>query len=379
MEYRQLGKTELKVSTIGLGCEYFDVAKVPFSETEKTINYALDNGINIFDVFMPGREIREDIKNALGNRRSEAIIQGHIGSTDVNLQYDISRDMPTVKKYFEDMLRIFGRIEIGMLFFIDSEDDYKSVFETEFITYAQKLKQQGDIGHIGFSSHNPITAIKVVETGVVETMLFSINPAFDLMPEDENIFNHLQNGFNRERFLGIDPTRAALYNLCEQKGIGITVMKPLGSGKLISPEHTPFEKPLTIGQCLQYALDRPGVASILPGCKSVEELQGVLNYFTLSEEEKDYSQILMNKNFKGACVYCNHCQPCPMTIDIAAVNKYLDIAKLDPKNIPPSVISHYQNLKYRGEHCIECGHCEHNCPFDVPVISNMQEADHLLA
>lgn len=35
--------------------------------------------------------------------------------------------------------------------------------------------------------------------------------------------------------------------LCEQKGVGITVMKTLGAGKLISAEHTPFEKPLTVG------------------------------------------------------------------------------------------------------------------------------------
>jgi len=380
MEFRTLGKTGLNVSTIGLGCEYFDVAKPPYEQIKATIDFALDNGINIFDIFMPGREIREVIAKALGNRRKDVIIQGHIGSTDIKQQYDISRDLPTVQKYFEDLLRIYGRIELGMLFFVDSNEDYKSVFETEFINYALKLKQQGDIGHIGFSSHNPKTAMRVIETGTVDMMMFSINPAFDMLPIDEYVFDHNQKDFGKDMFRGLDPSRAALYALCEQKQIGITVMKALGAGKLLSAEHTPFEMPMTLGQCLHYALSRPAVASVLPGCKSVEEMKGALNYFNLSEEEKDYSKVIstMRNDFHGACVYCSHCQPCPMTIDIAAVNKYLDVVKLNPTNIPPSIKSHYQSLAYRGEHCIECGHCEHRCPFGVPVIKNMQEAETLL-
>ena len=380
MEFRILGRTGLNVSTIGLGCEYFDVAKPPYEQIKATIDFALDNGINIFDIFMPGREIREAIAKALGNRRKDVIIQGHIGSTDIRQQYDISRDLPTVQKYFEDLLRIYGRIELGMLFFIDSDDDYKNVFETEFINYALKLKQQGDIGHIGFSSHNPKTAMRVIETGTVDMMMFSINPAFDMLPVDEYVFDHNQKDFGKDMFRGLDPARAALYSLCEQKQIGITVMKALGAGKLMSAEHTPFGQPMTMGQCLHYALTRPAVASVLPGCKSVEEMKDALNYFNLSDAEKDYSNVIstMRNDFRGACVYCSHCQPCPVNIDIAAVNKYLDVAKLNPANIPPSIKSHYQSLAHRGEHCIECGHCEQRCPFGVPVIANMKEAESLL-
>jgi len=380
MEYRQLGKTGLNVSAIGLGCEYFDVAKPPYEQIKETIDTALDGGINIFDIFMPGTEIRESIAKALGNRRKDVIIQGHIGSTDVNKQYDISRDLPTVQKYFEELLRIYGHIELGMMFFIDSDEDYKGVFETGFADYVQRLKKQGDIGHIGFSSHNPKTAMRVIETGLPEMMMFSINPAFDMLPPDENVFDHMPNRFGKDLLRGIDPQRAALYTLCEQKQIGITVMKAMGSGKLMSPQHTPFAQPMTLGQCLHYALSRPAVASVLPGCKSVEEIAQALNYFNLTSQEKDYSQIIqtMRNDFRGACVYCSHCQPCPVNIDIAAVNKYLDIANLDPTNVPPSVKSHYRALAHRGTECIACGHCESRCPFDVPIIANMAKAEELL-
>ncbi len=379
MEFRELGKTGLHVSEIGLGCENLDGK--PYSQVEETINAALDNGINILDVFMPGKEIRENIARALGDRRKKVAIQGHIGSTDVRQQYDISRDMPTVRRYFDDILRIFGGyIDLGMLFFIDSDEDYKNVFETDFIKYVEHLKKQGYIGHIGFSSHNPTTAIKVINTGIPEVLMFSINPAFDMLPSEEYIFNHFQNGFAPELFRGIDPKRAELYKLCTQKQIGITVMKALGGGKLILPEHTPFAKPLTVPQCVNYALSRPAVASVLLGCQTANEILNSMRYFEIGDSEKDYSEILgtMRNDFKGNCVYCSHCQPCPVGIDIATVNKYLDIARLDQFNIPPSIQSHYLSLTHSGRDCISCGNCESRCPFSVSIIKNMAEAERLL-
>ena len=365
---------------IGLGCEYFDVAKPPYEEIKATIDTALDGGVNILDIFMPGKEIREALAKALGNRRKDVLIQGHIGSTEKNGLYSISRDVPTAQKYFEELLHIYGHIELGMMFYIDSEDDYKGIFETPFADYVLKLKERGDIGHIGFSSHNPKTAIRAIETGLPEMLMFSINPAFDMLPAEINVFDHYDKGFGKDLFRGIDPQRAALYTLCEQKQIGITVMKTLGSGKLMSPEHTPFEKPMTLGQCIHYALSRPAVCSVLPGCKSPQEMEQVLEYLQLSDAEKDYAEVIqtMRNDFRGACVYCSHCQPCPVEIDIAAVNKYLDIAKLDPANVPPSIKSHYSSLTHTGAECIACGHCENRCPFGVPVIANMQEAEKFL-
>jgi len=380
MEYRELGGTGLKVSAIGLGCENLDGGK-PFRQIDETVNAALDAGINIFDVFMPGREIREAVARAMGSRRRDVMIQGHIGSTDINRQYDISRDMPTVKRYFEDLLRIFGgHIELGMMFFIDSDEDYRNVFETGFADYVQRLKRQGDIGHIGFSSHNPKTAMKAIETGLPEMLMFSVNPAFDMLPAGEYVFDHFEKGFGREFFRGIDPERAALYTLCERKGIGITVMKSLGAGKLLSAGHTPFAKPLTAAQCIHYALSRPGVSSVLPGCRTAAEVKDSLTYFDLSDEEKDYSDILntVRNDFFGSCVYCGHCQPCTTGIDIAAVNKYLDVARLSLDSIPPSIKSHYRATVKSGNECAKCGHCEKRCPFGVPVIKNMEEADKLL-
>lgn len=377
MEYRQIGKTGLKSSIIGLGGEHLDGK--PLEQVQDTIDAALDVGINIMDVFMPGQEVRENIAKAMGKRREKFLIQGHIGSTDLHQQYDITRDLPTAKSYFEQLLKKFGYIDFGMMFFIDSEEDYRGVFETGFIDYVLKLKQNGDIRHIGFSSHNPLTAAKVVETGVPELMMFSINLAFDLYPAKVNALDQLTGDFSPTAFGGLDPKRAQLYSLCEQKGVGITVMKTLGAGKLISPEHTPFEKPMTVAQCIHYALTRPAVASVLLGCQTGAEVYDAVKYLETTDEERDYTPVMntLKSDFKGKCVYCSHCQPCPAGIDIAAVNKYLDIAKLNEEQIPPSIRSHYLALKQTGSDCIGCKSCEKRCPFDVPITDNMAKAKEL--
>lgn len=373
MIYREIGRTGKKAGVIGLGCEYLDGK--PYTQVKEVIDSALLGGVNILDVFMPGLTVRENIAKALGDRRKEVMVQGHFGSVDINSQYDISRDLTTVKKYFEDLLRLFGGyIDFGMMFFIDSQDDYKGVFDTGFADYVLKMKEKGYIGHIGFSSHNPETAIKAINTGLPEMMMFSINPAFDMHPVEKYTLDSLGKGMPELR--GIVPKRAELYKLCAQKEIGITVMKALGAGKLISAEHTPFKKPMSVNQCFNYALTRPAVACVLPGCKTGEEMQECLNYLSAKDDELDYSGIIdtVQNDFSGSCVYCSHCQPCPAGIDIAAVNKYLDIARLDLANIPPSVRSHYNSLTSGGASCISCGNCEKRCPFNVSIVENMGEA-----
>lgn len=376
MQYREIGKTGVRAGVIGLGCEHLD--RKPYEQVRETIDAALEAGITHLDIFMPGREVRENIAKALGNRRKDVTLQGHFGSTDLKKQYDISRDVKVVRRFFEEYLRLFGYIDFGMMFFIDSEKDYRGVFETDFLDYVLERKRQGDIRHIGFSSHNPVMARKAIETGIPEMMMFSINPAFDLHPAGIDVLERLnqEEKLDVSAFQGLDSVRAELYRLCEQRGVGITVMKTLGAGKLISPEHTPFAHAMTVSQCIHYALTRPAVATVMLGCQSEEEVRQAMEYFSVSEEERDYSRVLgtLKSEFRGHCVYCGHCQPCPSGIDIAAVNKYLDIARLDEANVPPSVRAHYLQLEHRASECVACKSCEKRCPFGVPVVENMRAA-----
>ena len=55
-------------------------------------------------------------------------------------------------------------------------------------------------------------------------LLFSINPAFDLLPASEDLNTYFAENYE-ESLGGIDPERGELYRICEQQGVGITVMK----------------------------------------------------------------------------------------------------------------------------------------------------------
>ena len=375
MIYRPIGNTGMSASIIGLGTEHLDGK--PYETVEKVVHAALDNGINMMDVFMPGEAVRLNIGKALAGRRDKAIIQGHICSTDINEQYDKSRDLATIKKYFENLLRCLNTdyIDFGMLFFIDTEQQFAEVFEGDALPYALELKKKGHVRALGASSHNPIIARKVVESGLIDLLMFSINPAFDMVPQGEDVLNYLGDAaMNFEK--NLDPDRAALYKVCEQRGIAITVMKTLGAGKLISPEHTPFARPLSVAQCIHYALTRPAVVSVLLGCSAVEHVEEAISYLSASEAERNYAEVVSQFQgaMKGSCMYCNHCLPCPSEINIADVNKYLDIALLNEKNVSPSAASHYHSLSHHASECIACGNCEERCPFSVPVVENMKKA-----
>jgi predicted aldo/keto reductase-like oxidoreductase len=269
-----------------------------------------------------------------------------------------------------------------MLFFMDSHDDIDAMLDNGVVEYAGRLRQAGLIRAVGASVHNPETARRLVEEGLVEMLLFSINPAFDLMAGNFDITTMLGDGFGAE-VSRIDSRRAELYRLCQSREVGITVMKTYGAGKLLSSEHSPFAQALTPGQCIHYALTRPAVSSVLIGCRSRREVEAAVAYLDLSEEERDYSQAISlfkgngKGGFAGACVYCNHCLPCPAGINIASVNKYLDIARLDENDIPAAIALYYRELEAHGSDCIACGNCEKRCPFGVKVMDNMREAARL--
>ena len=380
MEYREMGRTGLKASIIGVGLEHVD--NQPREKVEEVVHSALDHGINIMDMFMPGREIRENIGHALKGRRDKVLLQGAIGSVDLNLQYDISRDLDTCRRYFEEMLKCLQTdyLDFGMLFYLDTHEAINAMIDNGVVEYARQLKREGKIRAIGASLHNPETGIRLVNEELVDMMMFSINPAFDMMADTIAPPEVLLDEGFAGRSVRIDPKRAELYRLCQNRGIGLTVMKSLAAGKLLSTEHSPFSQPLTPAQCIHYALTRPAVISVLVGCESRRQVEEAVRYLDLSDEERDYSQIInqlrddSTAGFKGNCVYCTHCLPCPAEIDVAAVNKILDIAAADQNNISREIKSQYQSLKAHASDCLECGSCEERCPFSVEVVDKMAQA-----
>lgn len=379
MNYRELGKTGLRVSEIGFGGEWLD--RHDPREAADLIRYAGERGVNIIDCWMsdpvPRRIIGEGIKGA----RDRWYIQGHIGSTWQDGQYVRSRDMQVVKPAFEGLLECLGTdyIDLGMIHFVDEEAEWQRLQGSEFLDYVLSLKQSGVVRHIGLSTHNPIIGRLAAESGFVEMILFSVNPAFDLMPPSEDIDTLFADEYD-PALGGIAPERAELYRVCESRGVGITVMKGFAGGRLFDPARSPFGTALTPVQCLHYCLTRPAVASVMCGFDTAEQVDGALEYLTATDEQKDYATVLANAPrhaYSGQCTYCGHCRPCPADIDIAMVNKYYDLAAMQPE-VPATLREHYNALAHKADECIGCKSCESRCPFGVKIAERMGLAARLL-
>ncbi len=374
MNYRQLGKTGLMVSEIGLGGEWLERHNT--EEVKQVIDRCGEAGINILDCWMSEPNVRSNIGKALAGKREKWYIQGHIGSTWQNGQYVRTRDLPQVKIAFEDLLSRLQTdyIDLGMIHFVDEPAEFHRIMEGEFFQYVKELKAAGRIRHIGLSTHNPEVGKLAAESGEIEMFLFSVNPAFDMLPATENIDDYFADSYD-EKLNGISPERAELYRICEQNQVGITVMKGYAGGRLFSPENSPFGVALTPVQCLHYALTRPAVASVMVGFDTVEHVNAAVAYETASMEEKDYASILAKAprhGYYGQCTYCGHCAPCPAGIDIAMVNKLYDLALMQEK-LPDSLKAHYSQLTANAKACVGCHSCESRCPFGVKIAERMEK------
>lgn len=380
MRYRMLGNTGLRVSEIGLGAEWLERHNT--EEVKAVIDCCEKEGINILDCWMSEPNVRSNIGAALEGKRDRWIIQGHMGSTWQDGQYVRTREMEKVKAAFEDLLDRLRTdyIDLGMIHFVDEAAEFHRIMEGEFIEYARELKARGTIRHIGMSTHNPDVAKLAALSGEIEMILFSINPAFDLLPASEDMNDYFAEIYD-ENLGGIAPEREELYRLCEQRGVGITVMKGYAGGRLFSAQTSPFGVALTPVQCLHYALTRPAVASVMAGYDTPEHVAAAVAYETATEEEKDYASVLAgapHHAYSGQCTYCGHCAPCPSGIDIAMVNKLYDLASMQSE-VPPTVRAHYRELSVNADDCISCGGCETRCPFGVGVIGRMEKAKELFA
>ena len=375
MKYRTLGKTGLSVSEIGLGAEWLE--RHNEEECRQLISFCESVGINIIDCWMSNPNVRSNIGNAMKETRDKWVIQGHIGSTWQNDQYVRTRELDKVKEAFEDLLiRLHtDYIDLGMIHYVDADSDYETVMNTGYIDYVYDLKRAGVIGHIGMSTHNPKIALRAIKEGLVENIMFSVNPAFDLQPASEDINTLFAEEYD-PTLSGIDTDREELYRLCEKENIGMTIMKGYGGGRLFDKNKSPFGVALTPVQCIHYALTRPGAVSFMAGFDCIDHVKDAAYYEEASDAEKDYASVLAaapKHAFADQCTYCGHCQPCPVHIDIAMVNKYFDLANMQPE-VPAGVAGHYKDMEAHASDCIKCGGCEERCPFGVNVIENMESA-----
>ena len=79
------------------------------------------------------------------------------------------------------------------------------------LQYVLDLKKAGRIRHIGLSSHNPQVALKAVQSGHIEVLMFSVNPGYDLQPASEDVEDLWREKNYAAPLVNMDSERQELY------------------------------------------------------------------------------------------------------------------------------------------------------------------------
>lgn len=365
MEYRQLGNTDIDVSVIGLGTEYLN--KQSQKTVSSVVHTAIEGGVNLIDILFTFDAYLETLGNALEGYRDDVLIQFHIGSGEYKGQYKKTRSINTCKNLLDKSLSALNtsHVDIANIHFVNTEKQYGDLLESGVVEYAHQLKEEGVARLVGMSTHSVSAAMDAASRGIVDVIMIQINLANNAMPG-----------------------RNDMLATCAREGVGVLAMKPFAGGKLlqknkkvhigkyqtggvsltkkISPSITPV-------QCINYVLSQMGVSSAMTGVKNVDELQADLAYVKANDQEKDFSGLLedFQEYVSGECVYCNHCLPCPSSIDIGQTIRLLDTAY---HGLTPALQEQYEQLGARASDCTECGACVDRCPFEVAIIEKMKEA-----
>ena len=358
MEYRTLPHGGEQISILGLGNSSLS-AEVGEKEIQATVEMALEKGVNYFDMAAGDAAPFAAYGRALSGCRDKAFLQVHFGADYHTGKYGWTQNLEEIKRSIAWQLEALQTdyIDFGFIHCVDELADLEKAASGGTLDYIRSLKEQGVVRHVGLSSHTPVVVQKALDLGLIDMVMFSINPAYD--------YRH------GEYAIGQVDERQSLYRRCEAEGVGISVMKAFSGGQLLKDETSPFHKALTEYRCIQYALDKPGVLTVLPGVRDRKDLKRILGFLQASPAERDYSILgsFAPQDASGVCVYCNHCQPCPMGLDVGLINKYYDLSKAGDA----LARDHYNNLEKTAGDCVSCGHCDFRCPFHVAQSQRMEE------
>ncbi len=371
MEYRRLGRTGMDVSLVSLGTEY--LIDLPLRHVEGVIREAVDKGINYFDLFYGQGYFRDVMGAAFSGMREKVHLAGHLGAIERDGQSDKTREVSLARRFFEDFLRRFRTDHVDVLFLhnCDSREDYDAVIRRGGLSdLAQSLKAEGRARAVGFSGHTVSTARAAVDSGAVDVLMFPISLA-----------GHAVEG------------KAELLKACARGDVGVVAMKPFAGGRLLQrtrkvdadawltgadDRKLTRRSRLTPARCLSYALSQVGVSTAVPGCKDLEELAASLAFLEAPLKERDFSSALSDFEHyvEGECVYCNHCLPCPSSINIGAVLRLVDAGR---EGVTASLRAQYAELAAASDDCVECGACVKRCPFGVDAMASVVFAADILA
>ena len=360
MQYRRLGRTNLKVSVIGFGA--IALPRVSEDQAIETINRASELGVNFIDTARAYGDSEAKIGKAIKGKRERWILATKtLSRTPEGALKDLKASLKALQT---------EKIELYQLHAVNDEEIYEKVMSSGILDFLRKVQSDGVIDYIGISMHAlPELMARAIRSGEFDTI--------------QVVYNVINRGFEREDLFA---TETEIFPLAREYDVGVIVMKPLAGGVLVGPSSPELKFLLkdkvktTATGALKFVVANEYVSTAIPGMKSVQEVEEDVQagevIEELTEEEKEAMFREAERLGKDFCRGCRYCQPCPQEINIP------EILRLEGYHTRYGLRSwakeQYTKLKVKADSCVDCGECEEKCPFKLPIREMLKKADEVL-
>jgi len=323
MKKNRLGKTGLMVSELGFGG--IPIMQLDANDGAEMVRYCFDRGVNFFDTANMYMDSEGKIGQALEGVRDRVIIATKT----------LERSRGKASEHIANSLKQLRTDHIDLFQFhnLSEESELEAVLAPGgAMEAAADAKDRGQIRHIGFSSHNKDAALKVVQTGLFETV---------------------QIPFNFVETQALE----ALHSAALEQDMGIIAMKPLGGGMLERAD-----------LCFKFLQQYPHVIPI-PGVSNKREFDQIMAMYetpqALTDRDRQDMESIRERLGDSFCRRCGYCLPCPQGVMIREVQMFPAIMnRLSPRQ----AVGFMKGAIATVDECVECGECEEKCPYNLPIV-----------
>ena len=322
MEYRELGKTGLKISRLGFGG--IPIQRIDAEGTKVLMHRLKDEGINFIDTARGYTVSEEYLGYGLEGIREHFVLATKSMSRDkAGMEKDIDISLKNLRTDYIDLYQIHNATPQQL---------EQIVAPGGALEALKEAKAAGKIRHIGLTAHSLDTFKMALEMDWVETFMFPYN-IVETQCED-------------------------LLKACAEKGIGFICMKPLAGGAI---------EEATVA--LRWICANDAVTVVIPGMADPKELEqnlaAVNDNSPLTAEETAKVQEIRSSLGTNFCRRCNYCQPCAVGITISAC--FLFDGYLSRYGLGEWAKGRYDAMAKHASDCIGCGACESRCPYNLPI------------
>ena len=301
MEKRQLGRSDLYVSKMGLGCMSLGTNA---KQARAIIEAALEEGINYFDTAdLYDYGVNEKIiGQTLKSVRDQVIIATKVGNrwNDVKDGWRWDPSKSYIKEAVKDSLRRLGTdyIDLYQLHGGTIDDPIEETIEA-----FEELKSEGIIRYYGISSIRPNVIRQYAKRSAIVSVMMQYN-LLDRRPEEEALpllhKHHISVVTRGPVAKGLLSTRWREKAAAIEKEKGYLNYSHQEVENILSSIEAYFQNTRSLTEAaLQFNLSHPAVAAVVAGASSVEQLKEnirAVNRPPLSEEEYSFLKKITKMN-----------------------------------------------------------------------------------